>query len=332
MSKQENINKFETYCTFAGTATLIILILLSPWLRNMSYKMQAVPFAVSLVLLGLPHGAMDHLVPSKLSNIPKTRGIATVSAAYLFIGGFYALTWVFYPVISAGFFVIMTWLHWGLGDLYTIRRFYKNNTYDYKISAALSAVLRGAIPMLVPLIYYPKIYTAFLKSMESLFTSKTFNYTILTSTQVKTVVALLIIILSTLLITYTYYKTQKIPWYSILEILVLFIFFTSLPPIFAVGVYFCTWHSLRHLCRLSLLPGDSRKAVSTKQVTRYMSDMIKNTLPLTILSIAGLAASAFILNARNPQNLLALYLVFISILTLPHTLIVIWMDKIQYNE
>jgi hypothetical protein len=331
MTENENIHRFKKYSTLIGPVVLGILTLISPLIGEMPYSIQAIPFIGSLILLGLPHGAMDHLVPSKLAEMSEKKGVTAVSLLYLFIGGIYAVSWLFIPLLSALFFIMLTWIHWGQGDLYAMRKLHSGKEYRENFPAFVSAAIRGGIPMFVPLTFHPDLYISFMKSMETLFASNTANYSVLYSWQVKAAIMSSVIILSALMAIYMYIKNDRLPIYGLSEIIVLVAFFMTLPPIFAVGIYFCLWHSLRHLTRLSLLPGDSRKAISAGNLKRYTWDMTKNTLPLTLISILMLATAAFFLNTAGQSSLLALYLVFISVLTLPHTIVVTWMDRIQYG-
>jgi Brp/Blh family beta-carotene 15,15'-monooxygenase len=332
MTEDENIQVFKKYSMLAGPAALGLLTLISPLISEMSYSMQAIPFVASLILLGLPHGAMDHLVPSKLSNMSEKKGIIAVSLLYLVIGGIYTVSWLFLPLLSAGFFILLTWIHWGQGDLYAMRKFHSGEEYREKFPAFISATIRGGIPMFVPLAFHPDLYISFMKSMEALFASNTASYSILYSWQIKAAIISAIAILSASMSIYMYVKNDRLPIYGLSEIIVLVAFFVALPPIFAVGIYFCLWHSLRHLTRLSLLPGDSRQAITAKNLGRYIWDMTKNTLPLTLISILMLAIAALFMDTASQSSLLALYLVFISVLTLPHTVVVSWMDSIQYRS
>mgnify|MGYP002760168169 CR=1 FL=1 len=259
MTENENIRVFKKYSMLAGPATLGALALISPLISEMSYSMQAIPFIASLILLGLPHGAMDHLVPSKLSNMSEKKGIIAVSLLYLVIGGIYTVSWLFLPLLSAGFFILLTWIHWGQGDLYAMRKFHSGEEYREKFPAFISATIRGAIPMFVPLAFHPDLYISFMKSMEALFASNTASYSILYSWQIKAAIISVVAILSASMSIYMYIKTDRLPIYALSEIIVLLAFFVALPPILPVGISFFFCHSLGHLTRQGLLQATSRQ-------------------------------------------------------------------------
>ncbi|MDY6779519.1 MAG: Brp/Blh family beta-carotene 15,15'-dioxygenase, partial [Halobacteria archaeon] len=114
----------------------------------------------------------------------------------------------------------------------------------------------------------------------------------------------------------------------------LWLYFAVVPPVFAVGVYFCVWHSTRHIARVVLLDSESRKGLETG-VTPALGKFAKEAAPLTVLSLVFLAG--FYVAVPNPPalrmgalpDLIALYLVFVSVLTLPHVAITTWLDRKQ---
>lgn len=74
--------------------------------------LQYVPFAVSLVFLGLPHGAADHLAPARLVGrkawpLP----ILAVGLLYLVLSGLYLALWFASPAVAFVLFIAMTWFH-----------------------------------------------------------------------------------------------------------------------------------------------------------------------------------------------------------------------------
>jgi Brp/Blh family beta-carotene 15,15'-monooxygenase len=322
---------FRRKSMLLGPVFLGFLILLSPWLGEIPRQARMIPFLVSLVFLGLPHGAMDHLVPSRLSEISMKRGALDVSLLYLFLGGLYGLVWFMFPVASLAAFVIITWLHWGDGDVYAVKKLWPGDVYTDRFTVAASGLLRGGIPMLIPLVAYPDLYVGFLESVQSLFMSSAGGFSVLYSESLRLAVLVLVVTLALIHFLYIYVASGRIPAYRISEISVLVVFFLVLPPVFAVGIYFCLWHSVRHLCRLSLLPGSSRQALEKGEHRAYLYSILRDTAPLTAVSILLLTFVTFSLQGIDLQGFVALYLVFISVLTLPHTALVLWMDKSQYG-
>lgn len=99
------------------------------------------------------------------------------------------------------------------------------------------------------------------------------------------------------------------------EIAALAVFFAVLPPLWSVGVYFCTWHALRHLARLEPLVAPGRPG----RLALFAA-------PATLGALALIGALAW---ASASGVGISVYLVGIAALTVPHVAVVTWMDVRQ---
>ena len=328
-----SLEKIEKWILWAGIISLAIFIPFSGFIQDLPYIYQLMPFFISMLFLGLPHGAMDHLVPSRLSNLNVRKSVTDVSALYALAGGLYTLWWFIDALTAFIFFIIMTWLHWGQGDLYAVKKLGKTDYLKTKTDKALLILVRGGIPMLVPLLAYPGLYERFATSVLSLF-SENINYSLIFSEASRKYVFLLIGSLTVLnavisfLRAYDYDSLSQ--WrYNQFEIIFLWIFFFSLPPVFAIGLYFCLWHSLRHITRLSLIDSEGMlKDLENGDYRQYIENLVRDTAPLTLISLVIIGIISIFMpgSIGNSESLIAVYLVGISVLTLPHFIIVSWMD------
>ena len=80
------------------------------------------PWGLSLVFFGLPHGAVDHDVIFALRPPPATasprRTMAAILASYLGLCLLVAGGWFLVPRTWFAGFILLTWAHWGLADLW----------------------------------------------------------------------------------------------------------------------------------------------------------------------------------------------------------------------
>src|SRR6056297_582041 len=68
-----------------------------------------VPFVLSIVVFGLPHGAVDHLVLLRLAGAPLSpRPLLGVLTTYLAVGLIYLACWFIAPLASFVFFIALT--------------------------------------------------------------------------------------------------------------------------------------------------------------------------------------------------------------------------------
>jgi Brp/Blh family beta-carotene 15,15'-monooxygenase len=113
-----------------------------------------------------------------------------------------------------------------------------------------------------------------------------------------------------------------------LETFLLCAFFAVVPPVLAVGLYFTLWHAPRHVARLMLLARAGARYLGVGRPVRALARFAVEAAPLTVLALALLVGLLLAVPrpAGDPGSLLALYLVLVSALTLPHASLVAYMD------
>jgi Brp/Blh family beta-carotene 15,15'-monooxygenase len=111
----------------------------------------------------------------------------------------------------------------------------------------------------------------------------------------------------------------------------LWAFFAVVPPVLAVGVYFTAWHSLRHVARLVGADADAAAAVRAGDVGTALARFARDAAPMTVLALGVFAALAVLVpgSLGGRDALLALYLVGIALVTLPHVAVVAYMDRVE---
>jgi Brp/Blh family beta-carotene 15,15'-monooxygenase len=294
--------------------------------------LQYLPFALSLVLFGLPHGALDHLVPARLAGRRQTAAsIARVVLLYLLVGVPVFALWSVAPAVAFVAFIALTWAHWGLGDLFTLLAVDGVRHLRARGLRMLAAIVRGALPMLVPLLVFPKTYEAVARQATAVFGAGTPGPGIPDSARVALAVAFAALVLGYAWLTRVEARRMRaLPgWHrDIGEVLLLAAFFATVPPVLAVGLYFSLWHGLRHILRLGLIDGSS--ALSRGQVARALREFARDAAPVTAIALVILVALAAAFPPTQATGSgLGLYLVLISALTMPHALIVGYMDRRQ---
>lgn len=300
--------------------------------------LQYLPFAVSLIVLGLPHGALDHIVLSRLARrMPDARAMASVALLYLVVGGIVVLLWFAAPAVAFIVFILMTWLHWGQGDLH-VEAMREGAGRPSRLTRAGMLAVRGALPMVVPLIAFPAVYLAVFRDTTGVIsTDLTDALPFFESVGVRMLIAAAL----GLLIAVTFVGTARARWASaagrrawwsdLAEVVLLALFFAVVPPILAVGLYFCLWHSLRHIVRLSLLDPQNRMPLREWKFGAALRRFAMQSLPITAIALLLLVVLFFVVPQAGMTNgaLLGLYLVLISALTLPHVVVVSIMDARQ---
>ncbi len=298
---------------------------------------QLLPLVVSAVALGLPHGAVDHLA------IPRTRGeavtarwLAAVGALYLVVGGGYAIVWFLSPAVAVVAFILMTWLHWGQGDVYPLVALSGGEHPAGRGGRALTALARGSLPMAVPFVAFPGQYELVVGTLAGLFdpAAEAALAGVFTPTArlfVAATVAALIVSSLLVGIVATGGGDRRGLLLDAGEMALLVAFFSTVPPIFAIGLYFCLWHALRHIVRLLAVDPAATAALEGGRYARALGSFAKDAAPLTAVSIGLLGALYLVVpgTVSEPLELVGTYLVLIAVLTLPHVVVVSVMDYDQ---
>jgi len=305
------------------------------------------PFVVSLVVLGLPHGAVDHLAELRARGgevdglrewlvDPAAGALRRVSLLYAVLGGLYLAAWLVAPVASFVFFILLTWFHWGQGDLYVLREFVEESHLRTPLQRALAVVVRGGLPMLVPLVGGPAEYREVATRTVGLFDpgaaaaldpvfEPTARLALGTAFGAMTLLALGLGFLRAR-------ETGTMASWRIdaVETAVLWGYFLVVGPILAIGVYFTVWHSLRHVARLVSLDRPAEQALATGDLLGPAARFARDAAPLTAVSLVILAGLYVALpTGGDLGGVLAVYLVLLAVLTLPHVVVVTRMDRAQ---
>ena len=103
---------------------------------------------------------------------------------------------------------------------------------------------------------------------------------------------------------------------ELLNLAVLSLLFTTVHPLVAFAVYFGFWHSLGHI--LELVRFFNQHDQPTSMTDFYRKAALFTVLSFVLLGALYLAGDAF----GSPMDMIALLFILISVMTLPHMLIV----------
>jgi Brp/Blh family beta-carotene 15,15'-monooxygenase len=314
-------------------------LLVVPFLLGVDVPLvlQYAPLAVSVLVLGLPHGAVDHLAVPRVRDRPVTiRALAGVGALYGLLGGAYLALWFLAPVPAFLLFIALTWAHWGQGDVYALLALADVDHLRTRAQRVATAAVRGGLPMLVPLLSAPGQYRRVARALTGRFGVGPAELAPLfrVETRLALGVGFAALTLGTLAVGLARAGSGLADrgWrVDAGETALLWVFFLAVPPVLAVGVYFCVWHSLRHIARLVLLDEGSVTGLERGQVGPALRGFARDAAPLTAVSVAFLAAFYYLVPVRpgNLEGVVGLYLVLIAVLTLPHFVVVALMDRVQ---
>jgi len=322
-------------------ATLLPIAAATPFLP---VEVGVAAFALGTLVVGMAHGAIDHLVPLRAAGVSARRSFAAVGGVYAVLGGAVVVGFALAPAAAFVGFVALTWLHWGQGDVATLALAGVDHL-PATVERGLAVVVRGGLPMAVPLLAHPDEYRLVAEWTVGLFLAESAASAAVDpifSPAVRTATAG-VMIGATLASTGAGYVrvragADRRGWLrDAAEVALLWAWFLLAAPVFAIGVYFALWHSLRHVGRLVLLDPTAASAVEAGDLRGALSRFARDAAPLTlggflVVAAIGLAVPrgpAPAAGAVAPGDALAVSLVAIAALTLPHVAVVAWLDRRQ---
>ncbi|TKX57941.1 Brp-like protein [Halorubrum sp. SS7] len=297
-------------------------------------------FALGTLAIGMAHGAVDHLVPLRADpDVSLRRSIAVVSVVYAVLGGAVVAAFFAAPVAAFVGFIALTWLHWGQGDVATLAI----AGVDHLPSPAerwLALVVRGGLPMGVPLLAHPDEYRLVAEWIVGLFLVDTgaaaaaVDPLFAPGVRVGVGVGMAAATLASVGLGYRRVKSGRDAggWRrDVGELAVLWAWFLLAAPVFAVGVYFALWHALRHVGRLVLVDPEAASAASAGDAVGALARFGRDAAPLTLggFLVVGAVGVSVPAGVAAPGDLLAVSLVAIAAMTLPHVAVVAWLDRRQ---
>ncbi len=285
-----------------------------------------------MVVLGLPHGALDHLAPLFLLHRRLTPKYLT-----LFVLGYAALVmlylafWHLAPLAALAVFLLLSWLHWGQGDAYFLAAFGGQPRPQTSPGRFLIWAVRGGLPILLPPLAHPAAFAQVAGGILDWYGSRA----VWALSPLMREIGLGVIGLTLAAYLWQSWKLSRAAWWRDAgEVALLLAYFWLVPAILAVGVYFCVWHSARHIARLILIDPADREALMQGRIGQCLLRSAVQALPMT-LGALGLLAGLWWWQGRAPSSVgsfVYLYLSLIAALTFPHFLLVLWMDREEFGE
>ena len=308
-TKLRLFNRVRTLSSAAVAIATVLSLLFSQWLGTNSLGWQLVLATIALAI-GIPHGALDHLV-----TLPKAAPIRMVLFIMLYVAiallAIYAiLRWNVWGFI---FVVIMSATHFGIGDAAFLS---EKDSLDgsSRIRAWFYAPAAGLLPVAIPLVNsrstdaLEKVNPALI-NWHSGFTTE-----ILMAVAVVTTLCLLVLL-------------QRKRYRDALDILLLAALASFAPPLVAFAVYFGCWHAMRHTARLTSLLPNSESAYLRGRPGQAFAAAVIPGLP----ALVGTLIFVVILAGFSQQDLsdkfLWLTLVTIWALTVPHMIVTARLDR-----
>ena len=282
-----------------GTAAIAAIATAAPppgWLS-------AVVVVAVIAVLGIPHGAVDHLAFETMEGRRDRETRRRFVRGYLVAMAGVGLVWLVAAPAALAIFLAVSVHHFGQSDLAYLR-----------LPGRRQLVLqwsRGLFLVGLPLVAHVATISPVIERLgggdpASWWWLADFRWWWCAMLVVQHAVAGAVVAVGRC--------DREIVGREVVTVVALAALFLSVHPLVAFAVYFGLWHSLSHLLVLADLLGAGPKPLRS---------LARLAVPMTVVSFAGLGAmSAGAVLAGRPDLLLPAVFVFVSMLTMPHMVVV----------
>jgi Brp/Blh family beta-carotene 15,15'-monooxygenase len=274
--------------------------------------------ACLVCLVGIPHGATDHIL---FSSITKNPGglikwdMIKFYVAYLGLIGIYIFLWYLFPAISLIIFLLASFYHFGQENLKNIQ--WKSSAVKYS-----SIIISGTFVLATPLLNdmettWPIVKSIIRSESDLIFSTSTFKLI------GYCIIAIYGIYLSSLIIFNHVNKASGL--HELINWFILSLLFLTTPLLIGFAVYFSLWHSLPSILE------QVRFLRKNKPLYNLRKHLMK-TAPYTIISLAGLGLGLLLLKDDTLSEKLATGFICLSVITLPHIILMDRFHEISCEE
>ena len=248
-----------------------------------------------IFFIGLPHGSFDGAVASLVGFRNRIQFLQFIFF-YLVLFFIVILIWLFFPIISLTIFILMTIYHFGLCDWTN----FKINKYKYTVSFTYGMTIIFGI------IYFNENQSFLIfeyLTNDNIFYLKKYFF-----------IPYLLTLVSIIYFIYLSYFEKKLRK-GIVEIFLLLLIFYIFDPLLSFAIYFCFFHTYKHLKHLI-------KNINLNLKNRKF--VIYSTLIFTGISwVGGLGIVYFLVqNLSLYESIIKVIFIGLAALTLPHMLLV----------
>ena len=269
-----------------------------------------VVIAVIALAIGIPHGALDHLV-----TLPKSepKKMALFIAVYVAVAIVAVIGILNFNIVGFIVVLFMSAVHFGIGDAAFINEIDKRSEGTKKLSRWFYIPAAGFTPVFIPLVNSDST-----EALASVNPSLINWHQGLDSQILFTITVFAILAIGVMVFDKRYREA--------LDLIVLLLLAHLAPPLIAFAVYFGCWHAMRHTARLSLSLPRSIENLTQGMLRKAFSNAVIPGLPALIgtFLVAGILA----LSGRDfTDEFFWMALVVVWALTVPHMAVTAKLDR-----
>ena len=310
---QENavalFKRVRLFSSIAAAVGILLTLIFSELLNASSMGWQVV-IAVIALAIGIPHGALDHLV-----TLPKAQPKKMAIFIVIYVAVAVVAVIGILQFNTFGFIIVlfMSAIHFGIGDAAFISEIDRRTQPQSKLNRWFYIPAAGFTPVFIPLVNSAS--TEALASVNSALINwhQGLDSQILLLVTSFTVTAIAVMAFS---------KRYR----EVLDLTLLLLLAHFAPPLIAFAVYFGCWHAMRHTARLTLSLPRSIENLTQGMPRKAFSNAVIPGLPALVgtFVVAGIMA----LSGRDfSDEFFWMALVVVWALTVPHMVVTAKLDR-----
>ena len=297
------------FSSIAAAVGIALSLIFSELLNTSSMGWQVV-IAIIALAIGIPHGALDHLV-----TLPKAAPLKMAAFILIYVAVAIVAVIGILQFNTIGFIIVlfMSAIHFGIGDAAFISEIDRRTGPVTKLNRWFYIPAAGFTPVFIPLVNSAS--TDALASVNPALINwhQGFDSQILISVTTFSLLAILVMIVN---------KRNR----ETVDLALLLLLAHIAPPLIAFAVYFGCWHAMRHTARLTLsLPRSIQNLEQGLNKKAFLSAVIPG-LPALIGTF--LVAAVMALSGQSfSDDFFWMALVVVWALTVPHMVVTAKLDR-----
>ena len=302
----KRVRLFSTISVILG---ILLSLLFSDLLGEGSMGWQVV-IAVIALAIGIPHGALDHLVTLPKSEPKKMAIFIVIYVAVAIVAVIGILNFN-----TVGFILVlfMSAIHFGIGDAAFISEIDRRTHPQRKLHRWFYIPAAGFTPVFIPLVNSESTEALASVNPDLINWHQGLDSQILLLVTSFTVIAIVVMVFT---------KRYR----EALDLTLLLLLAHLAPPLIAFAVYFGCWHAMRHTARLTLSLPQSIENLTPGMLRKAFSNAVIPGLPALVgtFVVAGIMA----LSGRDfSDEFFWMALVVVWALTVPHMVVTAKLDR-----
>ena len=297
------------FSSIAAAVGIALSLIFSELLNTSSMGWQVV-IAIIALAIGIPHGALDHLV-----TLPKAAPLKMAAFILIYVAVAIVAVIGILQFNTIGFIIVlfMSAIHFGIGDAAFISENDRRTGPATKLNRWFYIPAAGFTPVFIPLVNSAS--TDALASVNPALINwhQGFDSQILISVTTFSLLAILVMIVN---------KRNR----ETVDLALLLLLAHIAPPLIAFAVYFGCWHAMRHTARLTLsLPRSIQNLEQGLNKKAFLNAVIPG-LPALIGTF--LVAAVMALSGQSfSDDFFWMALVVVWALTVPHMVVTAKLDR-----